>query len=162
MLVHVPYFINLDHFFLYLSNLFSPNVALKQHSNFLASTPTAAYEQRSHFVYLISVKNFCSADYSKLKFRCEKSYMCFKISFRMFKNWWQMSFQVCLLFSFLIFMIMKKCVFYEEVIQESGFINWLRCLRCLLLWSNSEHMGHEFWLNCLKIIDLQGLFYNIL
>ena len=116
MLVHVPYFINLDHFFLYLSNLFSPNVALKQHSNFLASTPTAAYEQRSHFVYLISVKNFCSADYSKLKFRCEKSYTCFKISFRMFKNWWQMSFQVCLLFSFLIFMIMKKCVFYEEVI----------------------------------------------
>ena len=99
-----------------------------QHSNFLALIPTLAYEQRSHFIYLKSVKNFRSVEYSKLKFRCvEKIYTCFKISFHIFLTWCQMSFQVCLLFSFLIFMIYEKICFYEEIIQESEFINRLRC-----------------------------------
>ena len=105
-------------------NLLSPNVALKQHSNFLALTPTVAYEQWNPFVYLKSVKNFPSVEYSRLKFSCEKkNYRCFKISFQKFITWWQMSSQVCLLFSLLIFMIYEKCVFYEEIIQESEFIN---------------------------------------
>ena len=51
-------------------NLLSPNVALKQHSNFLALTPTVAYEQWNPFVYLKSVKNFPSVEYSRLKFSC--------------------------------------------------------------------------------------------
>ena len=83
------------------------------------------------------------------------NYMCFKISFHMFINWWQMSFQVCLLFSF--FIIYEKMCFlgrsYSRIwiyqLIEMFFLSFWSVFKfqSVALKEQWAYMGHEFWLN---------------
>ena len=85
---------------------------LKQHSNFLAVTPTIACELRSHFVYLKSGKNFRSVEYSKLKFRSvEKKLYVLQDFFSYVNNLVADVFSGLFVGLLLIFMIYEKMCF---------------------------------------------------
>ena len=81
-----------------------------------------------------------------------------------------MSFLVCLLFLFLIFMIYEKMCFYEEIIQESQFINELRCIVSFWLVFKfqfvalKQQWAYGAWIltKLIKNYRLTRLFYNIL